>query len=71
MIIVFVVDTSPTMAKPAVGDSGMSRLDVAKMAVEDLTRQLKKKQAEHLRQLMQDANPSLQRSIVNLGQRGI
>lgn len=39
MIVVFVVDTSPSMGRPAVGDSGLSRLDVAKIAVEDFHRQ--------------------------------
>lgn len=70
MIFVFVIDTSPTMSRPAVGNSGMSRLDVAKMVVEDLSRQLRKRHSEHTRLLMQDADPVLQRSIVNLGQRG-
>jgi hypothetical protein len=70
MIVVFVIDTSPSMAKPAVGESGISRLDCAKMFVEDLSRQMKKRQAEHVRLLMQDANSSLQRSIINMGQRG-
>lgn len=70
MIFIFVVDTSPTMSRPAVGDSGMSRLDVAKMMVEDLSRQLRKRHSEHTRLLMQDADPVLQRSVVNLGQKG-
>ena len=70
MIVVFVVDTSPTMAKPAIGEHGMSRLDTAKMIVEDLSRQLRKRHAEHVRFLTQDANPSLQRSFINLGQKG-
>lgn len=65
MIIVFVIDTSPSMARPA---GSMSRLDVAKMVVEDLSRVLKKRQGEHSRLLVQD--PSLQRSIHNLGQKG-
>ncbi|GAX14282.1 ATP-dependent RNA helicase DDX26B [Fistulifera solaris] len=70
MIFVFVIDTSPTMTRPAAGDSGMSRLDVAKMVVEDLSRQLRKRHSEHTRLLMQDADPALQKSIVNLGQKG-
>lgn len=40
MIVVFVVDTSPTMGGPA--SRGLTKLDVAKMAVEDFTRAFKK-----------------------------
>lgn len=47
MIVVFVVDTSPSMSRPAVGDSGLSRLDVAKMAVENTVRQWRKMRANH------------------------
>ena len=45
MIVVFVIDTSPSMGRPLVVDgakvgltarNGMSKLDLAKMAVEDI-----------------------------------
>ena len=65
MIVVFVVDTSPSMSRPAIGDSGLSRLDVAKMAVESAVRQWRKMQAAHRTAA---ANTELQRSFDNLGQ---
>jgi integrator complex subunit 6 len=67
MIVVFVVDTSPSMGRPAAGDSGLSRLDVAKMAVEDIHRQWRKMRAEQQRLFLQDT-PDKQRSAINLGQ---
>jgi len=66
MIVVFVVDTSPSMGRPAVGDSGMSRLDLAKMAVEDLFKQLRKRLLDHQR-IVCEQNQTTQRSFVNLG----
>ena len=41
MIFVFVVDTAPSMASPV--DGGLTRLDLAKMAVEDWCRQYRKR----------------------------
>lgn len=40
MIVVFVVDTSPSMGREA--DGGLSRLDLAKMLVEEVTRRWKR-----------------------------
>jgi hypothetical protein len=65
MIVVFVVDTSPSMGRPAVGDSGLSRLDLAKMAVEDLVRQHRKMRGTQQQQqqlLLQRQNQQQQRS---------
>lgn len=45
MIVVFVVDTSPSMAEKL--DIGMSRLDVAKMAVESISKSLSRRISEH------------------------
>ena len=61
MIVVFVIDTSPSMRQPLVegsskersAGSGMSRLDLAKMAVEDVVRGLGKRVTEHNVQLQQ------------------
>jgi hypothetical protein len=44
MIVVFVVDTSPSMGRPSLG--GLSRLDVAKIAVEDFLRQWRRLRSE-------------------------
>lgn len=73
MIVVFVIDTSPSMRQPLVegsskersAGSGMSRLDLAKMAVEDVVRGLGKRVTEHNVQLQQQ--PQLQKSLRNLG----
>jgi hypothetical protein len=62
MIVVFVVDTSPSMGRPALGDSGLSRLDVAKIAVEDFHRQWRRARAAAT------ADQQQQRSYGNLGQ---
>ena len=74
MIVVFVVDTSPSMGQPLTegnsnykertAGSGMSRLDLAKMAVEDVVRGLSKRVTEHNLQLQQQ--PKLQ-SLRHLG----
>lgn len=64
MIVVFVVDTSPSMGRPVSGGSGMLRLDVAKMAVEDLSRRLRKGCVEHNGLV---SGPHL-RSFANIGQ---
>lgn len=66
MIVVFVVDTSPSMKKPASDQSGVSRLDLAKQAVEHLSKDLRKRHAEHHRRL-QEQSPDVQRSMVNCG----
>eukprot|EP00536_Pseudo-nitzschia_multiseries_P004467 jgi/Psemu1/237680/estExt_Genewise1.C_740071 len=75
MIVVFVIDTSPSMGKPLVestGDHGggngssMSRLDLAKMAVEEIARRLKKRINEHNLH-MQQFPPKLQESFRNIG----
>jgi hypothetical protein len=74
MIVVFVIDTSPSMGQPLAegssnkersAGSGMSRLDLAKMAVEDVVRGLGKRVAEHNVKLQQQ--PHLQKSFRNLG----
>lgn len=64
MIVVFVVDTSPSMAEPAsstnsaggsdddIKAKGISRLDVAKMAVESLARSMDKRIMEHNRSVV-------------------
>lgn len=75
MIIVFVVDTSPSMAKPLVpvddsenhrmAENGMSRLDLAKMTIEDVVRGLNKRVAEHNVQLQQQ--PELLQNLRNIG----
>jgi integrator complex subunit 6 len=61
MIIVFVVDTSPSMATKLV-DIGMSKLDLAKMAVESLAKGLSKRVHEH-----NIAYAQAQQSLYNLG----
>ena len=64
MIVVFVVDTSPSMGLPLVpkssdssagGGVGMSRLDLAKMFVEDMSRKLLRQRQTHVRVLQQTA----------------
>ncbi len=82
MIVVFVIDTSPSMGKPlgeaASGhesststsnssNSSMSRLDLAKMTVEEVVRKLKKRLHEHNSHLQQ-LPPKLQESFRNIGQ---
>lgn len=72
MIVVFVVDTSPSMAKPlkrdteGPGGSGMSRLDLAKMAVESLSKGLTRRVIEHNVSLQQETTAT-QKSLHNLG----
>jgi integrator complex subunit 6 len=74
MIVVFVIDTSPSMGKHLIDDStndtrkagnGMSRLDLAKMTVEDVVRGLNKRVTEHNLQLQQQ--PTLQKALRNIG----
>jgi hypothetical protein len=75
MIVVFVIDTSPSMRQPLVdrgetskemsAGSGMSRLDLAKMAVEDIARGLNKRVSQHNVHLQQQ--PALQKSLRNIG----
>ena len=74
MIVVFVIDTSPSMRLPLAegsttekrwAGSGMSRLDLAKMAVEDVVRGLTKRVVEHNVVLQQQ--PQLQVPFRNLG----
>lgn len=67
MLLVFVVDTSPSMGRPAMGDSGISRLDLAKMAVEDFVRQWRKMR-ENQSRLLGRSSPEKQRLLLNLGQ---
>jgi len=89
MIVVFVVDTSPSMARPIgpssssssstssepAKHSGMSRLDLAKMAVEDLSRRLRKGGLEHNSNFVVDPvtkqGTATQRSVSNLGQGAV
>jgi hypothetical protein len=55
MIVVFVVDTSPSMALPSQSQSGsmsISRLDLAKMSVENLSRSMDKRILEHNRSVL-------------------
>jgi len=58
MIVVFVVDTSPSMAAPSNNGSvggaakGISRLDVAKMSVENLARSMDKRIMENNRSVL-------------------
>uniref|UniRef100_A0A6U9Y3Q2 Integrator complex subunit 6-like beta-barrel domain-containing protein n=1 Tax=Pseudo-nitzschia australis TaxID=44445 RepID=A0A6U9Y3Q2_9STRA len=75
MIVVFVIDTSPSMGKPLVestsdhsngNGNSMSRLDLAKMAVEEVARRLKKRVHEHNSHLQQ-LPPKLQESFHNIG----
>ena len=68
MIVVFVIDTSPSMSQRLVGSKiqGMSRLDLAKMAVESLTKGLNKRISEHNNQLHQ-LPQSAQQSMHNIG----
>jgi len=75
MIVVFVIDTSPSMGKPLVectnddnnrDSSSMSRLDLAKMAVEEVARRLKKRIHEHNLHLQQLPH-KLQESFHNIG----
>jgi hypothetical protein len=72
MIVVFVVDTSPSMSRPISSDSSsgttLTRLDVAKMVVEDLSRRLRKGVAEHVRILNHQVEPAVARSLSNMGQ---
>ena len=65
MIVVFVVDTSPSMGKP-LASTGMSKLDLAKMAVESLTKGLRRRISEHNGQFQQET-VVMQQSLHNLG----
>jgi hypothetical protein len=80
MIIVFVIDTSPSMSRPVFassssptadgstgGSRSLTRLDLAKMAVEDICRQLRKGLALNLNY---PADPAMARSLSNIGQGG-
>lgn len=64
MIVVFVVDTSPSMRDPVKG--GLTKIDMAKMFVEKTVRGLKKRVAEHNGALM-NADPRYQESMRNIG----
>jgi hypothetical protein len=94
MIVVFVIDTSPSMGRPLAatasastsaaeaasdGDGmtlpssgrSMTRLDVAKMAVEDLSRRLRKGVTDHQRLVTNPSNEieaAVAKSLSNLGQ---
>lgn len=58
MIVVFVIDTSSSMAQPSqsgggiTGHSSISRLDLAKMSVENLSRSMDKRILEHNRNVL-------------------
>src|SRR6056300_762952 len=53
MIVVFVVDTSPSMALPSQSTTlSISRLDLAKMSVENLSRSMDKRILEHNRSVL-------------------
>ena len=73
MIVVFVVDTSPSMAEKVAGGSdgspspacGMSKLDLAKMAVETLSKGLDQRVQAHNREFQQE-KPTAQQSLRNL-----
>ncbi len=71
MIVVFVIDTSPSMRQPlsendrSTKGGGMSRLDLAKMAVEDIVRGLTKRVTEHNTYLQQ--HPQRYQSLRNIG----
>mmetsp|Transcript_51088 Transcript_51088/g.57090 ORF Transcript_51088/g.57090 Transcript_51088/m.57090 type:complete len:1234 (-) Transcript_51088:907-4608(-) len=80
MITVFIIDTSPSMGKHLVDSNSnsnsspdsngngnsMSRLDLAKMAVEEVVRRLKKRVYEHNSNLQQ-FSPKIQESFHNIG----
>jgi len=82
MIVVFVVDTSPSMAEKIAADGssssssssslssssscGMSKLDLAKMAVETLSKGLDQRVQAHNREFQQE-KPTSQQSLHNLG----
>ena len=66
MIVVFVVDTSPSMGQPISSSSSLSRLDVAKMAVEDLTKGLSRRINDH-NVFLQHQPPSVQKSFCQMG----
>lgn len=70
MIVAFVIDTSPSMGKSlGEGDensNSMSRLDLAKMAVEEVVKKLKKRLHEHNSNLQQ-MPPKAQESFRNIG----
>ena len=84
MIVVFVVDTSPSMGSPlqnppsssnnsinstsstSSSTSMLSRLDLAKMAVEDLTKGLTRRTQEH-NVFLQQQSPAVQKSMCQIG----
>lgn len=73
MIVVFVVDTSPSMGEPLKGTSykvgdapvGISRLDLAKMTVESLTKMMDRRVHDHNLKLQSDKSPL--KSLHNMG----
>ncbi|CAB9501123.1 Integrator complex subunit 6-like [Seminavis robusta] len=72
MIVVFVVDTSPSMGQPIAPSRGkgnhsmLSRLDLAKMAVEDLVKGMNRRVQEH-NVFLQHQPPAVQKSMVQIG----
>lgn len=68
MIVVFVVDTSPSMGEPLATAStkGMTKLDLAKMAVETLTKGMRRRVSEHNSHFQQET-AVMQQSFHNLG----
>jgi len=71
MIVVFVIDTSPSMREPlvdtssSVGKLSLSRLDVAKMTVESLVKGLERRVVDHNLRVPSDTWPL--KSLRNLG----
>ena len=71
MIVVFVIDTSPSMGEPlftnkTTGGNNMTKLDLAKMAVESMSKSLTKRVSEHNLQLQQQPM-NVQKTLHNMG----
>ena len=73
MIVVFVVDTSPSMAKLAVENNkegsvtGVSRLDMAKMTIESLARSMDKRVVDHNRSVLVASSQMTMRNLHHVG----
>jgi hypothetical protein len=70
MIVAFVIDTSPSMGKHVVAEghasNSMTRLDLAKMATEEIVKGLKRRIIEH-NGILQQASPRMKESLCNIG----
>ncbi|KAL3904079.1 MAG: hypothetical protein SGILL_010206, partial [Bacillariaceae sp.] len=70
MIIAFVIDTSPSMKEHVAAEghksTSMTRLDLAKMATEEIVKGLKKRIQEH-NGILQQASPKMKESLCNIG----